>query len=236
MVGVLVAERRADVAPVVAQRRRELLLGGDHQLGVLADQVEQRAEALDRQQLGDVRALAALAVLALAAARPRSSSPATAASSRCSSASSAAGAISTSCTSPERALRERREPAQRLDLDVEHVDAHGALLGRREDVEQPAAQRELAALLDLVDALVAGARRARAAHSSRSSSSPTRSVNECGRSAGSGTFSDSATALTTTTGRPVLAPAPSPLGAAAASRARPCAGPTRCGGGARCDS
>ena len=57
----------------------------------------------------------------------------------------------------ERALRERREPAQRLDLDVEHVDPHGALLGRREDVEQAAAQRELAALLDLLDALVAGA-------------------------------------------------------------------------------
>ena len=55
----------------------------------------------------------------------------------------------------ERALSERREPAQRLDLDVEHVDAHRALLGRREDVEQPAAHRELAALLDLVDALVA---------------------------------------------------------------------------------
>ncbi len=57
---------------------------------------------------------------------------------------------------PERALGERREPAQRLDLHVEHVHPHGALLGRREHVEQPAAQRELAALLDLVDALVAG--------------------------------------------------------------------------------
>ncbi len=104
----------------------------------------------------------------------------------------------------QRALRERREPAQRLDLDVEHVDPHGALLGRREHVEQPAAQRELAALLDLVDALVAGATSS-AAHSSRSSSSPTRSVKECGRSAGSGTFSDSATALTTTTGCPARA-------------------------------
>ena len=53
----LVAERRAHVAPVVVEHRLEVLLGGDHQLGVRADQVEQRAEALDRQQLGDVRAL-----------------------------------------------------------------------------------------------------------------------------------------------------------------------------------
>ena len=57
VVGVLVAERRAHVAPVVAQRRLELLLGGNHQLGALADQVQQRAEALDREQLGDVRPL-----------------------------------------------------------------------------------------------------------------------------------------------------------------------------------
>ena len=56
----------------------------------------------------------------------------------------------------ERALRERREPAQRLDLVVEQVDADRALLGRRVDVEQPAADRELAAVLDLVDALVPG--------------------------------------------------------------------------------
>ena len=56
----------------------------------------------------------------------------------------------------ERALRERREPPQRLDLVAEQVDPHGAVLGRREHVEQTAADRELAAVLDLVDALVAG--------------------------------------------------------------------------------
>ena len=56
----------------------------------------------------------------------------------------------------EAALRERGEPAQRVDLDVEQVDADRPLLGRRVDVQQPAADRELAALLDLVDALVAG--------------------------------------------------------------------------------
>ena len=54
----------------------------------------------------------------------------------------------------ERALGERREPAQRLDLDVEHVHAHGPVLGGGEHVEQASAQRELAALRDLVDALV----------------------------------------------------------------------------------
>ena len=55
----------------------------------------------------------------------------------------------------ERALRERREGPQRLDLDVEQLDAHGALGGRGEEVEQPAADRELAAVLDLRDPLVA---------------------------------------------------------------------------------
>ena len=39
----------------------------------------------------------------------------------------------------ERALREGREPAQRFDLDVEHVHPNRALLRRREDVEQAAA-------------------------------------------------------------------------------------------------
>ena len=56
---------------------------------------------------------------------------------------------------PQAALGEGREPAQRLDLVVEEVDADGALLGRRVEVEQPAADGELAAVLDLVDALVA---------------------------------------------------------------------------------
>ena len=85
-----------------------------------------------------------------------SSVAAISASSRCSGASSAAGEISTHVGLAEAALGEGGEPAQRLDLDVEQVDADGALLGRRVDVEQAAADRELAALLDLVDALVAG--------------------------------------------------------------------------------
>ena len=55
----------------------------------------------------------------------------------------------------ERALGEGREPGQPLDLDVEQLAAHRALLGGRVDVEDVAADGELAAVLDLVDALVA---------------------------------------------------------------------------------
>ena len=55
----------------------------------------------------------------------------------------------------ERALGEGREEGQALDLDVEELAAHRALLGGRIDVEDVAADGELAALLDLLDALVA---------------------------------------------------------------------------------
>ncbi len=62
VVGVGVVEGRAHVAPVVLQRRSELLLrGDDHQQlrarSRHAQQVQQRPEALHRQELGDVRAL-----------------------------------------------------------------------------------------------------------------------------------------------------------------------------------
>ena len=53
-------------------------------------------------------------------------------------------------------LRESGEPAQRLHLDVEHVDAHRVVGGRRVHVEDAAAHRELAAVVDLTDALVSG--------------------------------------------------------------------------------
>ena len=141
---VLVVERRADVLPVVAQRRLDVLLGGDDHLRALGDQLQQLAELVDREQLGDVRPilvrvarrdLGQLAVLGRELGRGRDLD--------------AVGL-------PQAALGERGEPAQRLDLDVEQVDADGALLGRRVDVEQAAADRELPALLDLVDALVAG--------------------------------------------------------------------------------
>ena len=84
-----------------------------------------------------------------------SSSAAISATSRCSAASSADGRDLDRLGVAERALREGGEPAQRLDLDVEQVHADRAVLGRRVDVEDAAAHRELAAVLDLVDALVA---------------------------------------------------------------------------------
>ena len=55
----------------------------------------------------------------------------------------------------QRALGEGREVAQRLDLDVEQVGPHRVVLGCGEDVDDPAADRELAAVVDLLDALVA---------------------------------------------------------------------------------
>ena len=142
MARVVVVERGADVLPVVAQRGPDVLLGGHDHLRALRDQLEQLAEVLDRQQLGDVRALLVagrdlgqLAVLGRELGGGRDLD--------------AVGL-------PQAALGEGREPAQGLDLDVEEVDSDGALLGRRVDVEQAAADRELAALLDLVDAQVAG--------------------------------------------------------------------------------
>ena len=152
LVGVVGVEGRADVLPVVGERRADLLLGGEQHGGVRRE-VEERGEAVDGQQLGDVRPrlgvvpkldgghLRQLAVLDGELGGRRDLD---------------LGRLA------ERALGERREPAQRLDLDVEHVDAHGAVLGRRVDVEQAAAGRELAAVVDLVDALVA--RRDEVAH------------------------------------------------------------------------
>ena len=218
VVGILVVERGAHVLPVVVQRRGHVLLARDQDRGVGGRQLEERVEVLDREQLGDVGAvglvlergdLRELAMLGRELGGGRDLDQLGVA---------------------ERALGEGREPAQRLDLVAEQVDPDGAVLGRREHVEDPAADRELAPVLDLVDPLVAGGdeiderpRRGRA-------SSPARSTNPCGRSAGSGTFSDSATALTTTTGA-CWSSAPSISASSAAIRS-----PTRCGGGARCDS
>ena len=142
LVGVLVVEGDAHVGPVVAQARLDVLLGGDHDLRGLGDEPEQLAEAVDRQQLGDVGPLlldrgdlCQLAVLGRELGGGRD-----------------LDVIGLA----EAALGEGAEPSERVDLDVEQVDADGALLGRGVDVEQPAADRELAAVLDLVDALVAG--------------------------------------------------------------------------------
>ncbi len=55
----------------------------------------------------------------------------------------------------QRALRERRERAHLLDLVAEELDADRLAAGRREDVDQAAAHRELPAVVDALDALVA---------------------------------------------------------------------------------
>ena len=54
----------------------------------------------------------------------------------------------------QRALRERRERAHLLDLVAEELDADRLAAGRREDVDQAAAHRELSAVVDALDALV----------------------------------------------------------------------------------
>jgi len=135
---------------VILQRRCDFLLGGDQQLGALIEQVEQRPEALHRQQLGDVRALARLGVPREGPRRSRDLGQLTVLGRELRRGRD----LHLLCVA-ERALREGGEPAQRFDLDVEHVDPHGPVLRRREHVEQPAAHRELAPLLDLVDPLVA---------------------------------------------------------------------------------
>jgi hypothetical protein len=58
----------------------------------------------------------------------------------------------------ERALREGREGADALDLVAEELDAQRLASGRREDVDEPAAHGELAALVGTLDACVAGQR------------------------------------------------------------------------------
>ena len=58
----------------------------------------------------------------------------------------------------ERALRERREGAHGLDLVPEELDAQRLPPRGRKDVDEAAANRELAAVVDPLDALVAGER------------------------------------------------------------------------------
>ena len=105
------------------------VLVGDHHVGVVGEEVEQLAEAVDRQQLGDVGTavgvlergdLGQLAVLFGELGRRRDLNP----------------------LLPQRAPGELQN--QRSDLiDVEELDADRALLGRGVDVQQPAAGREL---------------------------------------------------------------------------------------------
>ena len=59
----------------------------------------------------------------------------------------------------ECALRERRERAHLFDVVAPELDAQRLAAGRREDVDEPAANRELAALVGTLDTFVAGERK-----------------------------------------------------------------------------
>ena len=146
---VVGVHRRGHVLPVVAQGGLDLLRPRDHHRRVLAEQVERAPAASPAgKQLGEV------AARCVPAPRPRA---------RASSAQLAmlerelrrrlelepVGLA-------ERALGEGRKPADRLDLVAEELHARRLLRGGGEDVEDVATDRELAAVLDLVDALVAG--------------------------------------------------------------------------------
>ena len=142
MVRVLVVEGGGDVLPMVVERRRDVLLARDDQGRVRRSELEEGMEAVDRQELGDVGTvlrvleggdLRQLAVLLGELGRR--------------------GHLDLLGVA-ERALGKGREPAQRLDLVPEEIDPDRTVLGRREDIEQAAPDRELAAILDLVDALV----------------------------------------------------------------------------------
>ena len=61
----------------------------------------------------------------------------------------------------QRALCERRERTNRFDLVAEELDAQRLAAGRREDVDKTAAHRELAAIVDALDPLIAGVRKQR---------------------------------------------------------------------------
>ena len=129
---------------MVAQGRLDLLGAGDQDHSVIAQQIERSPEGVEGEQLGQVgalrllvveRDLAELAVLHRELGRRRELQP---------------------LGVTQRTLGEGGEPANRFDLVAEQLDAGGALLGRREDVQDVAPHRKLAAVLHLVHALVPG--------------------------------------------------------------------------------
>ncbi len=123
---MLLEDRRRDVLPVVVQGARDLLRGRDHDQRLGGDQIER----------GEKTAGVHLIAMLRRELRGR-------------------GELDSLGLS-ERALGEDREAPHRLDLVPEQLDADRLLLGRRIDVEDAPAERELSALLDLVGAVVAG--------------------------------------------------------------------------------
>jgi hypothetical protein len=104
-VRVVVVESRADVGPVVVKCRRDLLAATDNQRGRRAGKLKQGLEALDGKQLGDIGSLAV-------ARLGRQERPVLERQLR-------RGCDLDTVDALERPLRECREAAQRLDLDVE---------------------------------------------------------------------------------------------------------------------
>src|SRR5919201_1646780 len=143
MVSVLRVQARGDVVPVVDEAGTKLLLRGHYHGRVPGNQVEEGPEPVDRQDLAHVGALCLslargqLGKLAVLRAELRG------------------GRDLDRFGLAQRALRESREPPKGLDLVTEQLDPYGALLGCRVHVEDPSANRELAALEHLLLARVA---------------------------------------------------------------------------------
>ena len=143
MVGVGVVEGGGHVLPEVIQGGPQLLLGRHHHKALGRQEIEQLAEAVNGQQLGDVGPiglllsrghLRQLSVLGRKLGRRL---------------------YLDSFHLLEGTLREGGEEGQAFDLHVEELAAHRAFLGGRIYVEDVPAQGELPAILHLVTALVA---------------------------------------------------------------------------------
>ena len=144
---VLVVDRRAHVGQVVVEGALDLVGSGDDDRRALVDQVEEGAEAVDREQLGE-RALGSL-VLGVGQ-RLLGEDPVI-------GVDLGGGVELDPLRLRERALGEGREVADRLDLVAEQLEPRRLVLGRAEDVEDPPANGELTAVGDLLDPLVAAA-------------------------------------------------------------------------------
>src|SRR5262249_23565744 len=139
-------------------RWHELLLGGDNQLRPVSHHLQQRTEALDGQQLRYIRAgrgFPTATIVGRAGGR-RARLPANRRLEVMLARELGRRADLDHLDIPKRSLREGREPAQRLDFEIEHIDANRPFLGRRKHVEEAPTERELTPLLDLVGALVTG--------------------------------------------------------------------------------
>ena len=140
-------DRGANVGQVVVESRVELVRRGDDDRRAIADQLEERAEPVGRQELGQ-RPLRTL--LLGVGERRLGEQPVIGVD--------LGGRVELDPVGlTERALGERRKPADRLDLVAEELDPRRLVDGRAEDVEDAATDRELAPVVDLLDPLVAAA-------------------------------------------------------------------------------